>query len=80
VDFASNKRFGLAANGDFVMNTVNYLVGRENLIIIKKKHKPVEPLMLNRTQGMVVFWIPVVVIPLVVLIIGIAVWNRRRSR
>jgi gliding motility-associatede transport system auxiliary component len=80
VDFASNKRFGLAANGDFVMNTVNYLVGRENLIVIKKKHKPVEPLMLNRTQGMVVFWIPVVVIPLVVLIIGILVWNRRRSR
>jgi gliding motility-associatede transport system auxiliary component len=80
VDFASNKRFGLAANGDFVMNTVNYLVGRENLILIKKEHKPVEPLMLNRTQGMVVFWIPVVVIPLVVLMIGIAVWNRRRSR
>ena len=80
VDFTSNKRFGLAANGDFVMNTVNYLVGRENLIIIKKKHKPVEPLMLNRTQGMVVFWIPVIVIPLVVLIIGIFVWNRRRSR
>ncbi|MBW2116860.1 MAG: GldG family protein [Deltaproteobacteria bacterium] len=80
VDFASNKRFGLAANGDFVMNTVNYLVGRENLIIIKKKHKPVEPLMLNRTQGMVVFWIPVIVIPLVLLFIGIVVWNRRRSR
>ena len=80
VDFASNKRFGLAANGDFVMNTVNYLVGRENLIIIKKKHKPVEPLMLNRTQGLVVFWVPVFVIPLVVLIIGIVVWNRRRSR
>jgi ABC-type uncharacterized transport system involved in gliding motility auxiliary subunit len=80
VDFASNKRFGLAANGDFVMNTVNYLVGRENLIIIKKKHKPVEPLMLNRTQGMVVFWVPVVVIPLIVLIIGVVVWNRRRSR
>lgn len=80
VDFASNKRFGLAANGDFVMNTFNYLVGRENMIIIKKKHKPVEPLMLNRTQGMVVFWIPVVVIPLIVLTIGIFVWNRRRSR
>jgi len=80
VDFASNKRFGLAANGDFVMNTVNYLVGRENLIIIKKKHKPVEPLMLNRTQGLVVFWVPVFVIPLVVLFIGIVVWNRRRSR
>jgi ABC-type uncharacterized transport system involved in gliding motility auxiliary subunit len=79
-DFASNKRFGLAGNADLIKNTFNYLVGKENLIIIKRKHKPFEPLMLNRTQGRVVFWIPVVVMPTLILILGIAVWNRRRSR
>ena len=80
IDFASNKFFNFPGNGDFITNTINYLVGREDVITIKKKHRPVEALMLTRSQGRVVFWIPVVVIPLVVLILGILVWNRRRSR
>ena len=79
-DFASNKFFELAGNGDFIINTVNYLVGREGFITIKKKHKPIEPLILSQTQGKIVFWIPVVVIPLIILIFGIVVWNRRKSR
>ena len=79
-DFASNKFFDLAGNGDFIINTVNYLVGREGFITIKKKHKPIEPLILSQAQGKVVFWIPVVVIPLIILIFGIVVWNRRKSR
>ncbi|MCP4666138.1 MAG: GldG family protein [Deltaproteobacteria bacterium] len=80
VDFASNRLFVQAGNGDFIVNAINFLVGREDLITIKKKHKPVEPLMLSRTQGKIVFWIPVVVMPLTILIIGVVVWHRRRSR
>jgi ABC-type uncharacterized transport system involved in gliding motility auxiliary subunit len=80
IDFASNKFFNFSGNGDLITNTINYMVGREDLITIKKKHRPVEALMLTRNQGQVVFWIPVVFIPLLVLILGIVVWNRRRSR
>lgn len=80
VDFASNRLFIQAGNGDFIVNAINFLVGREDLITIKKKHKPVEPLMLSRTQGKVIFWVPVVVMPMTILIIGVLVWNRRRSR
>jgi ABC-type uncharacterized transport system involved in gliding motility auxiliary subunit len=80
VDFASNRLFVQAGNGDFIVNAINYLVGREDLITIKKKRKPIEPLMLSRTQGKVIFWIPVVVMPLTILFIGFVVWNRRRSR
>jgi hypothetical protein len=80
VDFASNRLFVQAGNGDFIVNAINFLVGREDLITIKKKHKPIEPLMLSRTQGKVIFWVPVVVMPLTILIIGFLVWNRRRSR
>ena len=80
VDFASNRLFVQAGNGDFIVNAINFLVGREDLITIKKKRKPIEPLMLSRTQGKVVFWIPVVVMPLTILLIGFMVWHRRRSR
>ena len=80
VDFASNRFFDIAGNGEFMLNTINYLVGREELITIRKKHKPIEPLMLTRTQGRMLFWLPVVVMPLIVLLLGIVVWYRRRSR
>jgi ABC-type uncharacterized transport system involved in gliding motility auxiliary subunit len=79
-DFASNKYFNTSGNADFITNTINYLVGRGDLITIKKKHRDIESLMLNREQGMVIFWVPVVFIPLLILIIGIIVYVRRRSR
>lgn len=80
VDFASNKFFNMSGNGDLIINTINYLTGRGDLITIKKKQKPAETLILTRNQGLTAFWIPVVLIPLIVLTIGIVVWNRRRSR
>jgi ABC-type uncharacterized transport system involved in gliding motility auxiliary subunit len=80
VDFASNRLFSQVGNGDFIVNAFNYLVGREDLITIKRKHKPTEPLMLSQTQGRIIFWVPVVFMPLLVLLLGFAVWNRRRSR
>lgn len=79
-DFASNKYFHTSGNADFIMNTINYLAGRKDLITIQKKHRDVEALMLNREQGLLVFWIPVVVIPLCVLVVGTVVYVRRRSR
>jgi hypothetical protein len=36
--------------------------------------------MLSRNQGLMLFWIPVVVIPLLVIVLGVAVWSKRRSR
>ncbi len=80
VDFASNKRLKLAGNEDFITNTINYIVGRGNLITIKKKHKPVEPLVLTQAHARLAFWIPVVIMPLLVLVSGIVIWYRRRSR
>jgi ABC-type uncharacterized transport system involved in gliding motility auxiliary subunit len=79
-DFASNKYFHTSGNADFILNTLNYLAGREDLITIQKKHRDVEALMLNREQGMLVFWIPVVGLPLCILILGTLVFLRRRSR
>jgi len=79
-DFASNKFVSLAGNSELMINTMNYLVGRKDLITIPEKERPTDHLMLTRNQGLMLFWIPVVVIPLLVIVLGVVVWRRRRSR
>ncbi len=80
VHFATNKYISVSGNNDFIVNSVNYLVGRGDLITIKKEPKPADTLMLSKNQGLMLFMVPVVFIPLFVLLLGIAVWYRRRSR
>ena len=80
VDFASNKFVTLAGNKDLLTNTIHYLVGQKDLITIVKKQKPAEHLMLTRNQGLLLFWVPVVLIPLLVIVLGVLVWRKRRSR
>lgn len=79
-DFASNKFVSLAGNSELMINTMNYLVGRKDLITIPEKDRPADHLMLSRNQGLMLFWIPVVVIPLLVIVLGVVVWRKRRSR
>jgi len=79
-DFASNKFVSLAGNSELMINTMNYLVGRKDLITIPEKESPADHLMLTRNQGLMLFWIPVVVIPLLVIVLGMVVWRKRRSR
>ena len=79
-DFASNKFVSLAGNSELLMNTMNFLVGRKDLITIPEKERPTDHLMLTRNQGLMLFWIPVVVIPLLVILLGVGVWRKRRSR
>jgi ABC-type uncharacterized transport system involved in gliding motility auxiliary subunit len=80
IDFATNRFYNFSGNGDLITNTLQYLVGREDLITIQKKHAPVQALMLTRGQGQLLFWVSIVLMPLMVLGTGIAVWHRRRSR
>jgi ABC-type uncharacterized transport system involved in gliding motility auxiliary subunit len=79
-DFASNKFVSLAGNSELITNTINYLAGRKDLITIPEKERPTDHLMLTRNQGLLLFWIPVVVIPLLVIVLGVVAWRRRRSR
>jgi ABC-type uncharacterized transport system involved in gliding motility auxiliary subunit len=79
-DFASNKFVSLAGNNELATNTINYLAGRKDLITIPEKERPTDHLMLTRNQGLLLFWIPVVVIPLLVIVFGVVAWRKRRSR
>jgi ABC-type uncharacterized transport system involved in gliding motility auxiliary subunit len=79
-DFADNTYFGLSGNGDFFLNMVNFLAEEQNLITIKPSGKLHQPVLMTQTQAWIVFLIVLVLMPLVVLLSGLAVYRVRRSQ
>ncbi|MDL1956743.1 MAG: GldG family protein [Candidatus Desulfofervidus auxilii] len=78
-DFLSNSYFQASGNGDFGLNLISWLTEEENLIAIPPKEIKSTPLVLSHSQGKVIFYLPVVVWPLLMLIVGIVVYFRRRK-
>jgi len=70
----------LAGNKDFFLNMVNWLTEEAELISVRKKDANLTPLILTASQGRFIFWIPVVVVPSFILVIGVAVLTRRRIK
>lgn len=77
-DFINNAYLAAAGNKDFFMNAVSYLGNEGDLIAIRPKDRSFEPLFLSRTQGRMIFLIPVVFMPLLVLSIGVLIFVRRK--
>jgi ABC-type uncharacterized transport system involved in gliding motility auxiliary subunit len=77
--FASNSYFNQYGNGDFFLNTISFLADEANLITVERPNTN-KPLLLTRTQATTIFWIVLVIVPLSVLISGIAVYRVRRSQ
>lgn len=67
-------------NIDFFMNTVNWLVDKEESISIRPKSLLTTRLKINVSQVYIYAGITVVLIPLIIGIIGLTVWLRRRNR
>jgi len=78
-DFASNTYFNLQGNGDFFLNTINFLGHQEDLVSIQRPKSGAAPLTLSRSQERILFWVGLLLMPLVVLAAGIAVFQRRRK-
>ncbi len=79
-DFASNSYFDALGNGDLFMNTVNFLAEEGTLINIKVREAKTKPMLMSQGQGVLVFWVSVVLVPLSVLMAGLAVYRVRRSQ
>ncbi len=77
-DFASNTHIKLAGNKDFFLNIVNWLAEENILISIRKKDTDLTPLLLTSSQGKLVFWLSVVIVPSLVMVVGIGVTTRKR--
>jgi ABC-type uncharacterized transport system involved in gliding motility auxiliary subunit len=78
-DFASNTYYNLSGNGNFFLNTVNWLTEEADLISIQPKTSSPRTIHLSPTQGRMIFFVSIIILPLVVLVIGISIWVRRRS-
>ena len=77
--FAANSYFNQYGNGDFFLNAVNYLANETNLITIQRPGVN-KPLMLTNSQATSIFWTVLIMVPLAVLVSGIAVHRIRRSQ
>lgn len=76
-DFITNARIHLSGDADLFMNTINWLGKEENLIAIPPKGNKFQPIMLTAAQAKMLFVLPVIVLPGLVLIGGIYVFVRR---
>lgn len=78
-DFASNHYTGMYGNGNLFLNVANWLTEESDLISIQPKTQNPRSIQLTAAQGRVIFWVSVVILPLLVLAAGIAIFIRRRA-
>ena len=79
-DFASNSAFRISGNGDLFLNAVNYLAEEKDLVAIRAKQGLGNPLFLTASQGRLIFFVSVILLPLGVLGFGVSVFVRRRNQ
>lgn len=78
-DFAANGFLRqVPTNLDLVINSVNWLAEEEELISIRATPANVAPVVLDRQQSVLVFYITVVFVPVAVMLLGVVVWWQRR--
>ena len=78
-NLASNQFLNLQGNRDFFLNTVSWLAEEEDQISIRPKDTRQTPVFLNANQAQLVFLLPVVVLPGLVLAGGVVAVARRRG-
>ena len=78
-DFFSNQYYNLSGNGNFFLNTANWLTEEEDLISIQPKTTTPRTIHMSPSQGKMLFFVSLIILPLAVLITGITVWLRRRK-
>ena len=76
---AANKYFNALSNKDLVMNIVSWLVQEENLITIRPKHAANQQMFLTERQGNMIFYLTVVLIPLLLFFGGILAYLRMKK-
>ena len=79
-DFAANGYIDLVGNSDLFLSSLSWLAEEADLVAIRPRETQNQPLMLTAMQGRLILWLPAVVMPLAVLIIGVLVVASRRSR
>ncbi|HUK56589.1 MAG TPA: Gldg family protein [Nitrospiria bacterium] len=77
-DFAANGTFNFSGNGDLFLNTVTWLAQEKGLISIRPKETRFTPLFLSSSQGTLLMYVSLLLLPAGVFLTGIGIWRRRR--
>ena len=77
-DFTTNRFFASVNNGDFVLNSVNWLADDFELIAIRPKLVPFRELVVNSRERDFIKWSSWFIPPAVMLMLSAVVWWRRR--
>lgn len=77
-DFACDAFADILSNQDLFLNSVSWLTEEEELISIRPKDEEQRTVQLSSRQSKIIFYLTVVVMPLIVVVAGIWVWARRK--
>lgn len=79
-DFLTNAYLNVSGNKDLTLNCINMLLNESHLITIDTNIARDRPFILTPDQTIIVFWVPVVVVPCLILCAALVVfWVRRRA-
>lgn len=79
-EFATNAFITLQGNGNFFFNAINWLAEEEDLLAIQPRVvRGSGPLILTTPRKQLLFWLPVVLLPLTVFACGATFCSRRRD-
>ena len=78
-DFASNYAISSYGNLDLLLNILNWLAGKEELIGIRGKEPQIREIMLTKERMNFVLYTSVLGLPILIIIAGVIVWWRRQN-
>jgi ABC-type uncharacterized transport system involved in gliding motility auxiliary subunit len=78
-EFVSNRYYYTSGNGNLFLNTAAWLTEEADLISIQPKTASPKTIQLTPSQGRMIFFVSLIILPLAVLVTGITIWARRRS-
>jgi ABC-type uncharacterized transport system involved in gliding motility auxiliary subunit len=77
--FLSNDFFGELGNRDFALNSVGWLAENKNAVTIRPRVESMQQATILPGQAMWIFYGSVIGLPLVLLLVGVIIWLRRRK-
>jgi ABC-type uncharacterized transport system involved in gliding motility auxiliary subunit len=76
-DFAGNRYFNTQGNGDLALNILSWLAEDEGLISIRPRESGYNPIALTESQSETIFWVTVVLYPVLIGVVGLMVVSRQ---
>ena len=77
-DFACNIYLQTAGNSDLLLNSLNWLAGKEEMTGIRSKPISRREIKLTKVKMNFIFYFFIIILPLLTILTGVAVWLRRR--